>query len=325
MPWASSSRSRESPSQPGKVKWALAGRRSHGVAAQDRVRNRRTDGRRPGRRAGRRSRGRTTPAARRRAARPPRRRRRRARRGCRSGRAAPARRRAARVRGCTRGRAAARRCRTGRRSCGRRRSSRRGPESAKSTGDLTEGLDGVGVQRDAELALPRRRVRGPAGSCRSRCWPTSRWPGRRRRGCGRWPRAGRRGGPGRTGRPGGTRRRRPRARRASATASRTAWCSTGLARTRVRAGSASRRDQYRPLTARLSASVPPEVNTTSLGRAPSASASVSRASSTVRRALRPAAWSEEALPVTASCAVIASTASGSIGVVAAWSRYAMVP
>lgn len=37
-----------------------------------------------------------------------------------------------------------------------------------------------------------------------------------------------------------------------------------------------------------------------------------------------AAWSEEAFPVTPSCAVIASTASGSIGVVAAWSRYAMV-
>ena len=81
-----------------------------------------------------------------------------------------------------------------------------------------------------------------------------------------------------------------------------------------------RRAQYRPLTARLSASVPPEVKTTSLGRAPSASARVSRASSTVRRARRPAACSEEALPVTASCSVIASTASGSMGVVAAWSR-----
>src|SRR5690606_30100055 len=77
------------------------------------------------------------------------------------------------------------------------------------------------------------------------------------------------------------------------TASRTAWCSTGLARIRVRAGSASLRAQYRPFTARLAASVPPEVNTTSLGRTP-------------------------------RCAVSASTASGSIGVVAAWSRYAMV-
>ncbi len=52
------------------------------------------------------------------------------------------------------------------------------------------------------------------------------------------------------------------------TASSTAWCSTGLARTRVLSGSASRRAQYRPLTARLSASVPPAVRTTSLGRAP---------------------------------------------------------
>ncbi|CAM5310752.1 hypothetical protein STANM309S_02215 [Streptomyces tanashiensis] len=104
------------------------------------------------------------------------------------------------------------------------------------------------------------------------------------------------------------------------TASRTAWCSTGLARTRVRRGSASRRAQYRPFTARLSASVPPEVKTTSLGRAPSAAASVSRPSSTVRRARRPAACREEALPVTARWAVIASIASGSMGVVAAWSR-----
>ncbi len=91
----------------------------------------------------------------------------------------------------------------------------------------------------------------------------------------------------------------------------------GAGETRVRAGSASRRAQYRPFTARLSASVPPEVKTTSLGRAPSDSARVSRASSTVRRARRPAACSEEALPVTAICAVIAAIASGSIGVVAA--------
>ena len=44
MPWASSSSSRESPSQPGKVKWALAGRRSVRVAAEDRVRDGRTHG-----------------------------------------------------------------------------------------------------------------------------------------------------------------------------------------------------------------------------------------------------------------------------------------
>lgn len=104
------------------------------------------------------------------------------------------------------------------------------------------------------------------------------------------------------------------------TASSTAWCSTGLARIRVRRGSAARRAQYRPFTARLSDSVPPPVKTISLGRAPSAAASVSRDSSTVRRARRPAACSAEAFPVTVRCAVIAWTASGSMGVVAAWSR-----
>lgn len=66
--------------------------------------------------------------------------------------------------------------------------------------------------------------------------------------------------------------------------------------------------------------MPPAVKTTSLGRAPTASAKASRASSTVRRARRPAACREEAFPVAANCAVIAAAASGSIGVVAAWSR-----
>lgn len=101
------------------------------------------------------------------------------------------------------------------------------------------------------------------------------------------------------------------------TASSTAWCSTGLASTRTRRASSARRDQNRPFTARLSDSVPPAVNTTSLGRAPSAAASASRDSSTVRRAWRPAACSADAFPVTVRCAVIARTASGSIGVVAA--------
>ena len=45
-----------------------------------------------------------------------------------------------------------------------------------------------------------------------------------------------------------------------------------------------------------------------------------RDSSTTRRAARPAVCREEALPVTASCSVIASMACGTIGVVAAWSR-----
>jgi hypothetical protein len=47
---------------------------------------------------------------------------------------------------------------------------------------------------------------------------------------------------------------------------------------------------------------------------------VSRDSSTTRRAALPDAWSELALPTPERWRVIASTATGSIGVVAAWSR-----
>jgi hypothetical protein len=69
---------------------------------------------------------------------------------------------------------------------------------------------------------------------------------------------------------------------------------------------------------------PPAVKITSDGRAPSAAAMVSRASSTRRLARRPEVCSDDALPRTAraslSSAVIAAAASGSIGVVAAWSR-----
>src|SRR5690606_39493049 len=59
---------------------------------------------------------------------------------------------------------------------------------------------------------------------------------------------------------------------------------------------------YRPLIARLSASVPPAVHTTSLGRAPSAAASCSRASSSARCAALPGPCREEALPVSPSAA-----------------------
>ena len=104
------------------------------------------------------------------------------------------------------------------------------------------------------------------------------------------------------------------------TLSRTAWCSIGLVTIRRRCGSASRRAQNMPLTARLSLSVPPPVNRTSDGRAPSAAARRSRACSAVRRAARPLACSEEALPTRPSCSVIAASTSGSTGVVAAWSR-----
>ena len=80
------------------------------------------------------------------------------------------------------------------------------------------------------------------------------------------------------------------------TASSTAWCSADPDTTRVRAGSAARRAQKMPLTARLSLSVPPLVKMTSDGRAPTAAANCSLASSTRRRACRPAACSDEALP-----------------------------
>ena len=99
------------------------------------------------------------------------------------------------------------------------------------------------------------------------------------------------------------------------TESSTAWCSTEVVSTRRRAP--SWRAQYRPLTARLSASVPPLVKTTSLGRAPNTSASCSRDSSTTRRARRPAACSEDGLPSHASSSVSAAIASGRMGVVAA--------
>jgi hypothetical protein len=75
-----------------------------------------------------------------------------------------------------------------------------------------------------------------------------------------------------------------------------------------------------PLIARLSLSVPPPVKITSEGRAPSASAMASRASSTIRRARRPEECNAEALPTVDSASVIAAMASGNIGVVAAWSR-----
>src|SRR5215471_7852881 len=94
-----------------------------------------------------------------------------------------------------------------------------------------------------------------------------------------------------------------------------------VARTRRRPRRSARRAQYRPFTARLSASVPPLVKITSLGRAPNTSAICSLDSSTTRRARLPAACSEDGFPSRVSSSVIAAIASGRIGVVAAWSRY----
>ncbi|BAS17160.1 hypothetical protein AHiyo8_54630 [Arthrobacter sp. Hiyo8] len=75
-----------------------------------------------------------------------------------------------------------------------------------------------------------------------------------------------------------------------------------------------------PLTARLSASVPPDVKMSSEGCAPAAAAIASRASSTDRRARRPEACNDEGLPVRASSRVMAVRATAARGVVAAWSR-----
>ena len=101
-------------------------------------------------------------------------------------------------------------------------------------------------------------------------------------------------------------------------ASSTALCSMRVV-TRWRPRSAKYRAA--PMTARLSASVAPDVKTSSSGRAPSSVASSARAASTAAAARRPGSCiSEAALPYTPSrprqCAMAAATAS-STGVVAA--------
>ena len=88
-------------------------------------------------------------------------------------------------------------------------------------------------------------------------------------------------------RPAAARPRRPRARRASAAGRGPRGARRRRPGSGCGAGPAARRAQNRPLSARLSDSVPPEVNTTSPGRQPSARAIVSRDSSTTRRAARP--------------------------------------
>ena len=75
----------------------------------------------------------------------------------------------------------------------------------------------------------------------------------------------------------------------------TAWCSTAEMTT-VGPPRGRPADQYAPLTARLSASVPPEVKITSAGCAPTWAAIDSRASSTTRRAARPEPCSDDAFP-----------------------------
>ena len=260
MPWASSSSSRESPSQPGKEKWALAASRPSGVgvAVEHRVGDRVQHRRRPARRAARRPRGRTS-----------------SRRSAASGPAV--------ANAATAGtssvpertsRSCPPPCSSGHRRCTSRRSSSApmpygpptlwpvtviasSPLAAKSTRPgRTPGPRRSAAGR--RTRAQRRRVRGSAKIVPTsllahitvtRATSSGSRSSASRSVCGMHPAVGVDRQP--------LDPRRPRARRASATASSTAWCSTGLASTRVRAGSAARRAQYRPLTARLSASVPP--------------------------------------------------------------------
>ena len=55
-------------------------------------------------------------------------------------------------------------------------------------------------------------------------------------------------------------------------------------------------------SASMLASVPPEVNTTLRGSAPTSAATSPRASSTRRRAARPSAWTDDGLPAVSSAA-----------------------
>jgi hypothetical protein len=77
-----------------------------------------------------------------------------------------------------------------------------------------------------------------------------------------------------------------------------------------------------PFSARLIASVDPEVNTISFGEAPISPATCARARSTASSALHPNAWLRLAAFPNTSVKVgsIASSTRGSSGVVAWWSR-----
>jgi len=74
-----------------------------------------------------------------------------------------------------------------------------------------------------------------------------------------------------------------------------------------------------PSSARLLASVPPDVKIVSVARAPTSDATSRRALSTIARALRPAVWTDEGLPLARSASTMASNAAGLRGLVALWS------
>ncbi len=105
-------------------------------------------------------------------------------------------------------------------------------------------------------------------------------------------------------------------------AARIALCS--VAHTATRNGPPRSRDaSAAPITARLSASVPPDVKITWFGSASTARATWRFASSMPARAARPNRWAEDGFPNASSrrYGSMASSTSGRTGVVAAWSRY----
>ena len=182
-----------------------------------------------------------------------------------------------------------------------------------------------GRRRCAPGCRARRRSRPPrrpAGGCRPRCWPTSPRPAATE--------AGSRSIAARSAstssRPACVDRQQLDlgARRRSASqssGSRTAWCSIAVDRMRVRRGS-SRAARPEDALEREVVGLGAAGGEDHLARAGSSAPARSSRGTPRRpggRAGRRRAASS-ALPTSARCAVIASTAAGTIGVVAAWSR-----
>ena len=156
--------------------------------------------------------------------------------------------------------------------------------------DLADRLHGVGMEQRPALVRDARRARRSAGWCRSRCWRASPRRGRSRRVIAAASASG-------STMPGGVDRQqggRPAAPR------------QGLERVQHRlvldaAGDRCRRPvgssaSATPRSAKLSASVPPLVNTTSDGSPPISAATAERASSSTAFARWPKWCTLEALP-----------------------------
>ena len=116
----------------------------------------------------------------------------------------------------------------------------------------------------------------------------------------------------------------PRRAAAVRAESSTAGCSRGEVTTRGARTPAARAARARPVTTSASASVPPEVNSTSCGSTSSAAASRARARASIAPTRRPdacwaAGFAHPPRPSRRSAATCSAT-SGRTGVVAAWSR-----